>query len=886
MTQQRTNLDVALRYAAADFKVFPCDADKRPLVPSWATEATTDPARIRPLWRQNPGALVALPMKPHGLLAFDADRHREGEDGVAHFRALCAEHEPLPPHPIVLTANGGEHHIFRMPTQKIGNRKLGHGLETRGYTDDNRGGYVIAAGSRLPDGRSWRLANGSPSLLSATLLEPPAWLVEHALERREEQKQPEPDRRAGKREEGYAARAFDNLARDLAAMPQESGRNNQLNIAGLKLGSMVARGWIGRATVEGRLFDACVANRLVKDTGTNAVRGTIRSGLEAGLKQPHADLKERDNSKGNGAAASTDQRTIDVLAQLSGLAYQKRRLQEAKTLGIPVAALDKLVRQAKVRVEDNSAELPHWKVKPWDELVEGAGLLADIERIFVRHVFLPTGASVALALWVLHAWTMDAGDISPFMVLISPTKRCGKTTVLIILSYLTPRAELASNISPSALFRYVEEIRPTLLIDEADSFVKDNEELRGILNSGHTKAAAYVIRNVEINGEHKPRRFSTWAPKAIATIRELADTLEDRAAVLTLQRKPRTAKVERLRKRDSAEFAVLRQKAARWAADNFAKLTDPDPQIPDALNDRAADNWRPLLAIADLAGGDWPKKAQDAALVLSGEEVSTFNVDLLADIRAAFGEAEIITSADLVAALVADPERPWATWGKGDKPLTQNGLARLLKPFTIISDTVHPAGRPHAKGYKRAWFEDAWASYLSGQNPSPQQIPDSKACKRASADETGIIRDFQSVQKELPHALKSANLSYSHAGLHVSTVENQESGGEGDSATTEPLPYDPGPIPDCLRRVPTSGNGQPARVPNDYDDVLEELAAQGRLTNGFRPPRGKGWKLAGDLPRQEAGAIVFLKERWVPALSSGPDDDVFDIQGGGNEQAR
>ena len=81
--------------------------------------------------------------------------------------------------------------------------------------------------------------------------------------------------------------------------------------------------------------------------------------------------------------------------------------------------------------------------------------------------------------------------------------------MLIILLYLTPRSELASNISPSALFRYVEEIRPTLLIDEADSFVKDNEEMRGILNSGHTKAAAHVIRNVEVSGEHKPRRFST-----------------------------------------------------------------------------------------------------------------------------------------------------------------------------------------------------------------------------------------------------------------------------------------------------------------------------------------------------------------------------------------
>jgi hypothetical protein len=512
---------------------------------------------------------------------------------------------------------------------------------------------------------------------------------------------------------------------------------------------------------------------------------------------------------------SADERKVAELAQLHGLAYQKCRLAEAKSLGIPVASLDKLVRQSQAKVEADKAELPHWKVEPWDEPVEAAQLLADIERVFVRYVFLPMGASVALALWTLHTWTMDAGDISPFCVLVSPTKRCGKTTVLIILAYLTPRAELASNISPSALFRYVEDIRPTLLIDEADSFVKDSEEMRGILNSGHTRAAAYVIRNVEINGEHKPRRFSTWAPKAIATIRELADTLEDRGVVLMLQRKPRTAKTERLRKRDSKEFAVLRQKAARWGEDNFGKLTDPDPKIPENLNDRAADNWRPLLAIADLAGGAWPKRAREAACTLSGDghDATSINVDLLADTQKAFGGSGGMTSADLVAALVADPERPWATWGKGDKPLTQNQLARLLRPFGIISETVHLPGRPDAKGYKRVHFEEAWGAYCPsqapsdpGQTPSPPPKPDFKASRRPNADETGTTRDFQSVRETHSDASKNANLSYSHAGLDGRTVENVESGGG---------------------RVSAAGEGQWGRVPSDIGAIFEERAAQG-----------------------------------------------------------
>jgi putative DNA primase/helicase len=335
------------------------------------------------------------------------------------------------------------------------------------------------------------------------------------------------------------------------------------------------------------------------------------------------------------AQAKEQEARLKELAAKDPISYDQHRKQVAKELDVRTETLDKEIAKRRRRYEKEEADdaLPHWKVEPWDSPVDGAALLADIERTFIRYVFLPKGASIALALWTLHAWTMDAGDISPFMVLVSPTKRCGKTTVLIILYYLTPRSEIASNISPSALFRYVEDIRPTLLIDEADSFVKDNEGLRGILNSGHTKAAANVIRNVEINGEYKPRRFSTWAPKAIATIRALADTLEDRAIVLTLQRKPKTAPVARLRKRDSDEFAVLRRKAARWAADNFDKLAeDPDPQIPDALNDRAADNWRPLLAIADLVGGKWPEQGREAAHTLSGadHDAASANVELLA----------------------------------------------------------------------------------------------------------------------------------------------------------------------------------------------------------------------------------------------------------------
>jgi putative DNA primase/helicase len=467
---------------------------------------------------------------------------------------------------------------------------------------------------------------------------------------------------------------------------------------------------------------------------------------------------------------------IYELSKLPEVAYQRRRKDAARELGMLVTTLDKIIKNARTQAEEDATALPHWNVEPSAEAVNGAELLDNVRKTFCRYIVLPKGADTALALWVLHAWTFEAGDVSPFMVLVSPTKRCGKTSALIILYYLTPRSELASNITPSATFRYIEDVHPTLLIDEADSFVKDNEEMRGVLNSGHTKAAANVIRNVEVKGEHKARRFSTWAPKAIATIRTLADTLEDRAVIVTLQRKAPNAKVERLRKRDCKEFATLRSQAARWANDNVEKLTDPDPNIPEVLNDRAADNWRPLLAIADLAGSEWPKWAREAACLLSGEGPdSATNVDLLAHIKDAFGELDVMTSADLVGKLAADPERPWAEWNRG-KPITQKQLATLLKAFVITSETVHQSGRSDAKGYKKARFVDAWSVYCPGQNHPRGPEVRFETSKRPKADEMDITGDFRNVQKGSPDGSKNGNLSHRHAGLDAWTDQGPENG--------------------------------------------------------------------------------------------------------------
>jgi hypothetical protein len=278
--------------------------------------------------------------------------------------------------------------------------------------------------------------------------------------------------------------------------------------------------------------------------------------------------------------------------------------------------------------------------------------------------------------------------------------------------------------------------------------------MRGILNSGHARSAANTIRNVEVGGEIRPKRFSTWAPKAIAGIGSLVDTLEDRSIILTLQRKGPGQKVVRLRRRDNSNFERVRRRALKWANDNLRSLEEVDAtdsiNVPEMSNDRAMDNWRPLLAIAELSGGAWPEKARQAALALSGEdpEAGSLGVRLLADIRDAFkpGEEGIFTKT-LIERLTADPEKPWADYKNG-KALGPKHIGDLLRPFGITSETVRPneagitdPGVKDAKGYKCVRFEEAWASYLSVQDHSPSHSEVSDPSTSQSDCGTGTSED-------------------------------------------------------------------------------------------------------------------------------------------------
>lgn len=359
--------------------------------------------------------------------------------------------------------------------------------------------------------------------------------------------------------------------------------------------------------------------------------------------------------------------------------------------------------------------------EPWADPVDGAELLDAVAGTFERYIALPEHASEALALWVLHAFTFEAWFASPFLGITSPEKRCGKTLLLIVVGALVPRRMFASNVTPAVLFRAIEKYKPTLLIDEADTFVRDNEELRGVLNSGHTKTTATVIRAV--GDDHDPRAFSTWCAKAIALIGKLPGTLDDRAIEIRMRRRMPGEQVERLRQdRIDGECAQGRRQALRWATDHLDNLRHADPQVPAALHDRAADCWRPLLAIADAAGGTWPARAREAALALSGtpdEEAATTR--LLRDIKDVFAEAddpEVMPSSTIIEKLIAIEDAPWPEWSKG-KPLSPAKLARMLGGYSIYPYGNLRIGTKVVKGYRRAAFLEAWERYVDAAPVAP-----------------------------------------------------------------------------------------------------------------------------------------------------------------------
>jgi Protein of unknown function (DUF3631) len=529
-------------------------------------------------------------------------------------------------------------------------------------------------------------------------------------------------------------------------------------------------------------------------------------------------------------AAGDTKSVIEQLAALSAIEYGRRRKEEAKKIGVTVGTLDREVNNLRTKQSIEGNFLPHWRVQPSSEEVDGAVLINDLCQQFTRYLVLPKKTAPALALWVLHTWVFECFDITPYLSITSPTKRCGKTVLMTMLYWLTCRGKKSDSMSKPAIYRSVEGEKPTLVLDEVGWVLDLKDERQGILCGGFERNGYVEVCEGE-GTDITTRRFSTYCPKAFGLIGKLTPTLEDRSIRILMDRKPRGAKVERLRRRDNDEFAQLRQRCLRWANDNAKALAQTPPMALDWLNDRALDFWEPLLTIADQIGGDLPEVAREAAKALSGEREGgsedDVRIELLKDIRRVFGDADAIRSADLVAQLVADPERPWADWRHG-RALTPKQLGGLLRPFGICSETVGPLGA-QAKGYKRIHFEEAWDLYCPAGNSARPGLAISKRQSVKEPMKPEQPSDFRNVNKGSIDGSKNGNLSYSHAGFDGLTHRKSLDGGEqgfeqaGGSAEDRPgspaesspaTPLRPQPQP-AGPRPATNGKGAPGAFTDD-----------------------------------------------------------------------
>jgi putative DNA primase/helicase len=414
----------------------------------------------------------------------------------------------------------------------------------------------------------------------------------------------------------------------------------------------------------------------------------------------------------------TDEETISRLAKLPPLEYDRSRDLEAKRLGCRVTSLDIVVTKARGEADPATGRgITLRDPEPWPEPVEGGVLLDLLSSAVHRHVVLSDISADAVALWIAHTWVYSRFEHSPRLGITSPLRRCGKSTLMEVLRETCRRPLKADNLSASGVFRTVEALRPlSLLIDEADTFMRDNEELRGVLNSGYERSGQ-VIRVVERKDEHVPVVFATYCPVALAAIGDLSLTLADRALPIRLQRKAHADRVEKLRASGNrAALTDLRRKLARWAKDCFGDLSN-DPPVPEALNDREGDISIPLLAIAAHAGQAWAERGRRALLGIFGLRAETEgNADagalLLADLHQIFNEhsAERMPSVTICKHLKAMEDRPWPDWKQG-KPMTPTQLARELRPFRIQPTTIRN-GEKTPKGYHKGAFEEAWSRYL------------------------------------------------------------------------------------------------------------------------------------------------------------------------------
>ena len=362
---------------------------------------------------------------------------------------------------------------------------------------------------------------------------------------------------------------------------------------------------------------------------------------------------------------------------------------------------------------------------PWPEPVNGMDLVGALKALFERFLVLPDGVSSMLPFWVLHTYAMDVFYYTPRLCIYSPVPRCGKTQLLQLLEMTVNRPLNVAGITASGVFRCIDAMHPTLLIDEADCFMNGDQTMRSVINAGYQKNG-HVVRNVDTKSGYLPKRFACFSAMAIAGIGERDSTIMDRSIAVVMRRKKPNDTVERLRPNALLSHTEqLRSMCMRFMWDNASAIGEINPTMPKFLHDRAKDIWEPLFAIAYLISPTLVNELTYAAgcLVPKNDDAEVLEIQLLADIRDVFNNigCDFIATKDLLGHLYRCESRPWGDRQYGHVVLTNVKLANMLHGFNI-RPIQKRLGAKTARGYELAAFEDAFQSYLPNETGEDETV--------------------------------------------------------------------------------------------------------------------------------------------------------------------
>jgi hypothetical protein len=518
-----------------------------------------------------------------------------------------------------------------------------------------------------------------------------------------------------------------------------------------------ARSYEGERATSGTIY------HLAKEAGWDGqTLRSLRDEFRRFLPSPVVRRSPAPATQGTATIQPTaDTLAPEIVAELKRLAslhlfnyYASERAKAAGKLGIGVTVLDELVEPFRERDggkrKGQGHELKLFEPEPWPEPVDGREVVRGLMVVIRSYVVMvDPDAPLVVALWIFHDYVFELFMVTPRLCVSSPEKRCGKTTLLDVIGCLINRPLPTVDITGPALFRTVEEARPTLLFDEADNTFgrhgkagEGASDILAIFNSGHRRGGQ-VIRT--FGEDFEPRAFSTHAPVAMALIGKPPGTLGDRSIYIEMRRKLACEKTESFRADRTGHLQQLARQLRRWCDDNRQALAASDPAMPDEVFNRDADNWRPLLAVADLIGFGTEARAAAVRCATENGDAHSLGVKLLTDCRQAFEElrAGQLSSDRLVGYLKQLEGRPWAEWNRG-KGITTHTIVQILAPFGIKPEpsplhfadwrhayTSEPIISPatiRARGYRRTRFEDAWQRYLSPDRGEAQATPQPADC--------------------------------------------------------------------------------------------------------------------------------------------------------------